>query len=220
MDWYSFCLLVNEDLLKLKITMKKILTIAFAGILLSMTSCQKETIQTNSEIETQPTTNEPNVPSFSPNTIKTTTTTNPPSDLSLLQYLKGENDCSIFYQAVFRTGIDIDISGDGPFTVFVPNDVAFQAFLESNNWTSIDDISQNILTMIVKYHVSNVGFKISELESGIVVPLFLSGKEAYINMDDPINPVIILGLTSAEFVEVDLENTNGMIHKINGVLAL
>lgn len=202
--------------------MKKILTIAFAGVLLTMTSCQKETIQSNSEVETEPTTTQPNVPSDFPSTIKTTTTTttNPPSDLSLLQYLKGENDCSIFYQAVFRTGIDFDISGDGPFTVFVPNDVAFQAFLENNNWTSIDDISQNTLTMIVKYHISNIGFKISEIESGIAVPLFLSGKEAYINMDDPINPVIILGLTSAKFVVVDLENTNGMIHKINGVLAL
>ena len=202
--------------------MKKFLAIAFAGILLTLTSCQKETIQTDSEIETQPTSNDPNNPFVYPNTIKNTTSTatNPPSDLSLLQYLKGENDCSIFYQAVFRTGIDIDISGDGPFTVFVPNDVAFQAFLENNNWTSIDDISQNILTMIVKYHVSNVGLKISELQSGTTVSLFLSGKEAFINMDDPINPVIILGLTSADFVEVDLENTNGVIHKINGVLAL
>ncbi len=201
--------------------MKKFLTIAFAGMLLIMTSCQKETIQSDLEIETQPTSNDPNNPFVYPNTIKTTTTTtNPPSDLSLLQYLKGEDDCSIFYQAVFRTGIDIDISGDGPFTVFVPNDVAFQAFLDNNNWNSIDDISQNILTMIVKFHVSNVGFKISELQSGITVPLFLSGKEAYINMDDPINPVIVLGLTSAEFVEVDLENTNGVIHKINSVLSL
>lgn len=202
--------------------MKNFLAIAFAGILLTLTSCQKETIQTDSEIETQPTSNDPNNPFVYPNTIKNTTSTatNPPSDLSLLQYLKGENDCSIFYQAVFRTGIDIDISGDGPFTVFVPNDVAFQAFLENNNWTSIDDISQNILAMIVKYHVSNVGLKISELQSGTTVPLFLSGKEAFINMDDPINPVITLGLTSADFVEVDLENTNGVIHKINGVLAL
>ena len=198
--------------------MKNIITIAFAGILLMMTSCQKENIVTTIEEPNTPTTND--IPSVYPNTIKTITTTNPPSDLSLLQYLKGESDCSIFYQALFRTGIDVDLSGAGSFTMFVPNDEAFQAFLANNNWTSLDDISQSVLTMIVKFHVSNVEVKIAELETGTIVPLFLLGKEIYINMDDPSNPFLVLGLTTADFVERDLVQANGVVHKINGVLAL
>ena len=206
--------------------MKNLLIIAFAGVLLMMTSCQKETISLTSEIDTQQTsieTNNPptnNIPSTYPNTIKTTTTTSPPSDLTLLQYLKGETDYSIFYQALARTGVNVDISDDGPFTVFVPSNEAFQTFFDNNNWTSLDDVSQNILTMIVKFHISNLEVKIAELQTGTVVPLFLSGKEMYINMDDPSNPFLVLGLTNADFIESDLEHTNGIVHKINGVLAL
>lgn len=207
--------------------MKNILIIAFAGVLLMMTSCQKETIALTSEADTKKTSNEPNIPptnnipSIYPNTIKTTTTTiNPPSDLTLLQYLKGETEYSIFYHALARTGVNLDISDDGPFTVFVPSNEAFQIFFDNNNWTSLDDISQNTLTMIVKFHISNVEVKIAELDTGTMVPLFLSGKEMYINMDDPTNPFLVLGLTNADFIEIDLEHTNGIVHKINGVLEL
>ena len=84
----------------------------------------------------------------------------------------------------------------------------------------MDDISQNVLTMIVTFHISNVEVKIADLETGTVVPLFLAGKEIYINMDDPINPFLVLGLTNADFIERDLEHTNGIVHKINSVLAL
>ncbi|MFK7770534.1 MAG: fasciclin domain-containing protein [Saprospiraceae bacterium] len=207
--------------------MKNILITTFIGILLLMTSCQKEIIEPASDINNQTNTENPNIPpsnnlpSDSPGTIKSlTTTNNPPSNLNLLQYLKGENDCTIFYQALFRTGINLDLSGDGPFTIFVPNDVAFQAFLANNNWTSLDDVSQNILTMIVKFHVANVDVKISELEVGTTVPLFLSGKELFINVDDLANPFLVLGLTKADFVARDLVHSNGVVHKINGVLAL
>ncbi|MFK8006646.1 MAG: fasciclin domain-containing protein [Saprospiraceae bacterium] len=203
--------------------MKKILTIVFAGALLIMTSCQKETINPTSTDNTTQQTSPPDstATTTDPDTTSTNTNTNnPPSNLTLLQYLKGESDCSIFYKAVLRTGIEVDLSGDGPFTIFVPNDEAFQAFLENNNWTSLDDISQNILTMIVKFHLTNVEVKVSELEVGTIVSLFLIEKEMYINMDDPANPFLVLGLTKANFVERDLEQLNGIVHKIDGVLAL
>lgn len=202
--------------------MKNILTFVFAGVFLIMTSCQKEAIEpTPTDNSTQQTSTQDSTSTTTdPDTTSTTNINNPPSNLTLLQYIKGESDCSLFYQAVLRTGIEVDLSGDGPFTIFVPNDEAFQAFLENNNWTSLDDISQNTLTMIVKFHISNVEVKISELEVGTIVPLFLLGKEMYINMDDPANPFAVLGLTKANFVERDLEQLNGVVHKIDGVLAL
>ena len=205
--------------------MKNILAITFVGVLLIMTSCQKEDIKPASKInipttseESNPTTN--NIPSAYPTTIKNLTNTNPPSDLNLLQYLKGEIDYSIFYQALFRTGIDLDLSNDGPFTIFIPSNEAFQIFFSDNNYTSLDDISQNNLTTIVKFHIANMEVKIADLESGTTVPLFLSGKEIYINMDDPSSPFVILGSAKAEFNDRDLEHLNGIVHKINGVLTL
>lgn len=228
MDWYSFCLAKYRELNKLKFTMKNILAIAILGTLMMMTSCQKETIEisSNSTIpeiidNNLPPTND--IPSVYPNTntVKNVVASNnTPSDLSLLQYIKGQSDCSIFYQALLRTGVEIDINGDGPFTLFVPTDAAFQTFLANNNWNSLDDISQNILTMIVKFHISNIQVKINDLEASTLVPLYLTEKEVYINMDDPMNPFVVLGLTSAKFTDRDLEQKNGVVHKIDAVLSL
>lgn len=228
MDWYSFCLTHNRELIKLKFTMKNILAITILGTLIMMTSCQKETIDISSNPTTPeitdnnlPPTND--IPSVYPNTntVKNVlASNNTPSNLSLLQYVKGQSDCSIFYQALLRTGVEIDINGDGPFTLFVPTDAAFQAFLANNNWNSLDDISQNILTMIVKFHISNIQVKINDLEASTLVPLYLTEKEVYINMDDPLNPFVVLGLTSAKFTDRDLEQKNGVVHKIDAVLSL
>jgi len=197
-----------------------------AGILFSMISCQKETIDSVLTVTNQTTPNEPNNPTTNIPTINTSTTknlvvtNNSPSDLTLLQYLKGENDYTIFYQALIRTGLNLDILGDGPFTIFVPSNEAFQTYFDNNNFNSLDDISQNILTKIIKFHVANVKVKLAELEIGTVIPLFLTGKEMYINMDNPTDPFLVLGASEANFIERDLEHTNGVVHKINGVLEL
>ena len=223
MYWYSFCLRPFEILLKLKNTMRNILTIAFAATMLLMTSCKKESIEPTT---TNPTTtaqqnNPPDTTNTTdPDTTSTGTTTNPPSTLTLLQFMKGESDFSIFYQALDRTGIDAEIYGDGPFTIFAPTDEAFQTFFDNNNWTSLDDISANTLTLIVKFHISNSEVKIADLATGTSVPILFNGKEIYINMDDPTAPFAILGLTSADIIESDLKHTNGVIQKINGVLSL
>jgi uncharacterized surface protein with fasciclin (FAS1) repeats len=197
---------------KLINAMSNILTIGSVGILLLVTSCQKDVTELTPVNTNQTTSEEPNISSTSNNpsvflkTTKSLTTTVPSSNLGLLEYLKGELDYSIFYKALFRTGIDIDLSNDGSFTIFIPSNEAFQTFFIENNYTSLDDIPQNILTTIV------------DLEVSTTITLFLSGKEIYINLKDPINPFVVLGSSKASFIERDLEQLNGVVHKINGVL--
>ena len=203
--------------------MRNILTITFAATLLFTTSCKKESIDptpTNPTTTTQQN-NPPNTTNTTePDTSSTGTTTNPPSTLTLLQFMKSESEFSIFYQALNRTGIDAEIYSDGPFTIFAPTDEAFQTFFDNNSWASLDDISPNTLALIVKFHISNSSVKIADLETGTSVPILFSGKEIYINMDDPTAPFVVLGLTNADIIEKDLEQTNGVVHKINGVLSL
>jgi uncharacterized surface protein with fasciclin (FAS1) repeats len=206
---------------KLINAMSNILTIGSVGILLLVTSCQKDVTELTPVNTNQTTSEEPNISSTSNNpsvflkTTKSLTTTVPSSNLGLLEYLKGELDYSIFYKALFRTGIDIDLSNDGSFTIFIPSNEAFQTFFIENNYTSLDDIPQNILTTIVKFHIGNEVVKIVDLEVSTTITLFLSGKEIYINLKDPINPFVVLGSSKASFIERDLEQLNGVVHKIN-----
>lgn len=100
---------------------------------------------------------------------------------------------------------------DGPFTVFAPNNEAFEAA----GITSLDGLSKDDLTPILLYHV--VGGKVlsgdlpadgivTTLNSGGFDKFFLSlGESVYIN-------------GSSMITAVDIEKSNGVIHTINQTL--
>ena len=59
------------------------------------------------------------------------------------------------------------LTGDGPFTVFAPTADAFQALLDSNDdWTTVDDIDEDLLTAVLQHHVVNG----SNVRSGDLTP--------------------------------------------------
>lgn len=202
-------------------------------ILFLMTSCQKENIQpTEINSTTENLIINPNVKgventliAVSPaiNDSGLTSGFNPPSGnnaMDVVTFLKDSQEFSSFYSALFKTGMIDDLDGDGPFTLFVPDNQAFQTFLMSNNWNTIDDIPLNILNLIVKFHISTTAINIGDLTNSAYVPIMFNDKNVYINMDDPNNPFVVLGLTSADILKSDLTQSNGVIHHINGVLSL
>ena len=180
--------------------MRKITTLAFALSLLLFASCKKDSIT-------------PDTPPKEINPQETDSTT-------VLQFLQNDTDFSLFYEALTISKMDNEIKGNGPYTIFAPDNDAFQKLLNDNNWTNLQDISPSVLTLIVKFHISNSEVKIGDLTMGVSVPIIYNNKSVYINLDDPNAPFVVLGLTKADVTNSDMEFTNGMIHQINGVLSL
>jgi len=179
--------------------MKKLILIALVFPFLLLNSCNKE--------EFSPTTNVQNI-------------TFNGSLQSSLDFLSTEEDLSLFHEAILKSKMDVQINSEGPYTIFAPKNEAIENFLEKNNWTSIDDLSVATLTLLVQFHISKSEVKISELKKGKYVPTLYKERELFIAIDNPDAPFLILGITKANVINKDYEQTNGMVNKIDGVLSL
>ena len=118
---------------------------------------------------------------------------------------------SVLTGALVKADLVSTLLSDGPFTVFAPDNDAFEAA----GITSLDGLSKEDLTPILLYHV--VGAKVlstglpadgivTTLNSGGYDKFFLSlGSSVYIN-------------GTSMITAVDIEKSNGVIHTINKTL--
>jgi transforming growth factor-beta-induced protein len=113
-------------------------------------------------------------------------------------------------EAVVKAGLVETLSSDGPFTIFAPNDAAFEKLFADLGVNGIEDIAVETLVPILKYHVVDGNILSTELSEGNVATLngdisfSLTGK------------VTING--SSEVIATDIQGTNGVVHVINKVL--
>ena len=138
---------------------------------------------------------------------------------STIDFLASNPQVSMFHEAVVKTGMDAAISGDGPYTVFAPNNVAFQNFLANNNWDTMDDISTGTLTTIVKFHLSNSEVNIKDLDIDTAVPIMFNNYSLFVHTTS--SPAYLtLGLSQANVLMTDIEQSNGNVNIIDSVLSL
>ena len=95
-----------------------------------------------------------------------------------------------------------------------------QKFLEKNNWSKIQDVPKNTLSLIVQFHISKRNVIIADLTKGKYVPILYKERELFIDIDNPKEPFLILGITKANILNKDNELQNGMVNKIDNVLSL
>ena len=137
-----------------------------------------------------------------------------------LDFLATENDFSLFHDAIIQSKMDVEINGNGPYTVFAPDNNAMENFLKKNNWEKIQDVPVNILTLMVQFHISKRAVNISGLTQGKYVPILYKERELFIDIDNPSEPFLILGVTMANVINKDHAQKNGTINKIDNVLSL
>lgn len=124
--------------------------------------------------------------------------------------------------ALTRTDLTTDfvatLSGEGPFTVFAPTNMAFENLLASNNeWNSLDDIPVETLDAVLKYHViAGANVRAGDLTDGLTATTF-QGSDIEIDLDTP-QPSIIAGSNTANIIATDVQGTNGVVHAIDAVI--
>ena len=112
------------------------------------------------------------------------------------------------------------LSGNGPFTVFAPNNEAFEALLNSNDsWSVVADIPVEVLESVLLYHVTNAGnVRSTQLSDGQQVTTLSNSATFSIDLTAGPNPMIMAGSNTAEIIATDVQATNGVIHAINAVI--
>lgn len=128
----------------------------------------------------------------------------------------GRDDLTTFVAAVEAAGLADTLAGDGPFTIFAPDNAAFEAYLGEMGM-SVDDAlaDTTFLSTLLQGHVVETADD-SSMVAGMVDNPFVSlaGTELPVTVD---GDTITIG--GAEIVEADIFATNGVIHVIDTVLS-
>ena len=136
---------------------------------------------------------------------------------TIADFVANNDDYSSLLAALQKTGLDIVLAGDGDFTVFAPNNAAFDTFL---NGTALADVDNNVLVTILLNHV---------LGSSRTANSFVTGYEKNLateissgaNLDlyiDTSNGVVLNGQSSV--TTQDIITDNGIIHAVSSVINL
>ena len=135
---------------------------------------------------------------------------------NLVQLAQDTPELSILVDALVRADLVSTLEGDGPFTVFAPSNTAFEAFLQANNFASLDDVPVDLLTTVLLYHVVSGDVKSTDLTTGYVntVAEYSAGipLSAYANVDNGVS------INDANVDMADVSADNGVVHIIDKVL--
>lgn len=139
---------------------------------------------------------------------------------SIADYVSKNSNYSSLKAALDRVGLTSVLAGSDSFTVFAPDNNAFNAFLSDNGFATLNDVPEALLEQVLLNHVvTGVNFS-SSLSTGYVKTLAEEASTAnkidmYLNTSSGVQ---ING--DAQVVMADISVDNGVIHAVNKVISL
>ena len=115
-------------------------------------------------------------------------------------------------ETLTKSGLNKNLEGDGPFTVFAPLDDAFAAISAQTYYGLLREENKQKLVNILGRHVFSKKITYSEIDGEIKLKA-INGEEITIKK---VNGIVYIN--EAEVVTADIEASNGVIHFINRVL--
>ncbi|MGY5847406.1 fasciclin domain-containing protein [Salegentibacter sp. HM20] len=139
---------------------------------------------------------------------------------SIADFVANNDSYSSLAAALDAAGLTATLDGNTNYTVFAPNNAAFNTFLSANGFASLDEVPVPVLREILLNHVLE-GTVMSSSLSNMYVSTMATGMASdenlsmYINVDDG---VMINGM--AEVTNADIDADNGVIHAVDAVIGL
>lgn len=141
-------------------------------------------------------------------------------------FISSDNNFEIFGTALDVTAPLSDLpssikeSSEGPFTVFIPIEHAFDNLLATNDdWGFVSDIEENLLTAVVEHHFLNGNLRSSAIVAGEMKTTLEGDDIAFVALDGNLEITDGSGNEGAIIGVTDIQAINGVIHAIpNNVL--
>ena len=125
----------------------------------------------------------------------------------IVEIASGSDDFETLVAAVTAADLVETLQGEGPFTVFAPNDAAFAKIDEGTLQSLLRPENRDRLTAILTYHV--VPGRFSSAELGAIDELTtVNGQTLRIGTR----------INRSRLVATDIEASNGIVHVIDAVL--
>ena len=115
-------------------------------------------------------------------------------------------------ETLTKSGLNKNLEGDGPFTVFAPLDDAFAAISAQTYYGLLREENKKKLVNILGRHVFSKKVTSSKINGEIKLKA-INGEVITIKK---VNGIVYIN--EAEVVRADIETSNGVIHYINRVL--
>nr|WP_246350498.1 fasciclin domain-containing protein [Sphingobium boeckii] len=145
---------------------------------------------------------------------------------TIVENASASKDHTTLVAAITAAGLVEALSGPGPFTVFAPTNDAFTAFGADTVATLMKPESKPNLEKVLKYHV--VAGKITREEllaklkagGGKTTLTTLEGSPISVSLEAGDNILLTDVIGNAAYItQADVNQSNGVIHVVNGVLA-
>ena len=151
--------------------------------------------------------------SHAANGMVATITVNPaPPAVTVVDIIVNSDDHTLLEAAVIEAGLVDALNGDGPFTVFAPNDAAVVALTEALQITAEDLLALPNLGEILQYHVVGAAAYSTDLTDGQMIETLL-GEDVTVSITA--EGVMI---NNAMVTVADIAADNGVVHVIDAVL--
>ncbi|NQX77913.1 fasciclin domain-containing protein [Gilvibacter sp.] len=143
----------------------------------------------------------------------------PGTDVSIAEFVANNDDYSSLEAALEAAGLTETLSA-GEFTVFAPNNAAFEAFLNAQGFAALGDVPVDVLTNILLNHVVAGTNESSDLITGYVSSLATEATSGanlslFINTASGVNVNGVSNVTTA-----DIAASNGVIHAVDAVIGV
>jgi transforming growth factor-beta-induced protein len=120
-------------------------------------------------------------------------------------------DFSILVEAVTKADLAEALSGEGPFTVFAPNNDAFHSLFKQLGIEGVKELTKEQLTPILTYHVVPGKVMSTDL-SNTSIDTLNKGKSIKVDLSDGVR------INDSKVIAADILGKNGVIHVIDKVL--
>ncbi len=141
------------------------------------------------------------------------------SENTAYDFLENNPNYSSLKAAVDAAGLRSTLEGPGPFTIFAPDNDAFNAFFASSaDFNELSEIPRITLQSLLLYHILGTEITSSALANGYVKTAANNGNnslDAYVSANNTTVNGVALDATA-----LDIEVDNGVIHGLQGVLEL
>ncbi len=143
--------------------------------------------------------------------------TGPAATDTLDAKLAARTDLSLFQAAIEKSKLTYFTKGSGPFTLWAPNNAAFNA-IGINNAADLNMIDSNLLVQILTYHMQAGGRSYIEIPLGPNANMTTQGGLTQYGSRKVAPAVPKAYINGIEVLEADIRASNGFIHVIQKVM--
>lgn len=128
---------------------------------------------------------------------------------------------TILVQALVRAELASTLQGVGPYTVFAPTNKAFEDFLKTTTYATINDVPKETLKQILLNHVVSGNVKSTDLSTGYIKTLAKGTASTTNNLSMFVNTASGVKLNGVAMVTTaNVMASNGVIHIVDNVIGL